>query len=225
MKLFIFALLFVSVSLSAEVPSTIQPTDTVILPGFPPLGKWMIDHTGEIAHWLAYEHRGKKIAEPINVIIRVDRKSPEEAQQALIDAAQSAGFAPRKGHSSGYQAILGDGLISQLPDTPGFAFSNITYILPNNHGRIFGPLAYDGKYYFTAAFSREGVDWLGKIFLHHGLHVYDSFMQARNQFVKKMCEEAGAVNSGTVNLENALPPDDPRDTGDHDGTATVLDLN
>ena len=205
--------------------STIQPSDSVALPGFPVIGKWMIDQDGEVAHWLTYIYHGKKLAEPINIIIRVNRQSEAEAKEALMQATEAAGFKVRPGHSSGYQAILGEERVPQFPDTAEHAFSDMTYLLPNNHGRIFGPVAYQGNYYFVAALSREGENWVGKLLDHSALlHPYDSFKEARTKFVSEMCRDGGADISGVVNMQSALPLDDERSTGDHDGTATVLDL-
>lgn len=221
-----FALGFAfSTHADTDPQTAIQPGDSVSIPEFPAIGKWMIDENGEIAHWLGYIYEGKKIAEPINVVIRVNRSSAEEAEQALMDATADAGFKVRKGHSSGYKAILGDDRVAQYPSTTGYAFSDMPYFLPNDHGRIFGPIAYQGEYYFVAALSREGTDLIGKVFEHKLLHIYDSFQEARSRFVNRLCETGDAVNAGMINLQNALPASDPdRTTGDHDGTATVLEL-
>jgi hypothetical protein len=217
--------LMVSAHADRDPQDSIQPSDSVALPGFPVIGKWMIDQDGQIAHWLTYIYHGNKLAEPINVIIRVNRQTDAEAKEALMQATEAAGFKVRPGHSSGYQAILGEERVPQFPDTAGHAFSDRTYLLPNDHGRIFGPVAYQGNFYFIAALSREGENWVGKMLDHNvSLHPYHSFQEARTKFVSDMCRDGRADISGVVNMQNALPLDDERSTGDHDGTATILDL-
>jgi hypothetical protein len=219
--------LALSAHAGTDLQTSIESNDSVTLPGFPTIGKWMVDDNGEIAHWLGYIYDGKKMAEPINVIIRVNRQTSAEAEQALMQATGDAGFKIRRGHSSGYTTILGSERVAQFPDTKGYAFSDMPYLLPNDHGRIFGPVAYEGTYYFVAALSREGTDVIGKVLNSKNLlHVYDSFQEARSRFVNRLCDTGQAVNSGTINMENALPVSDPdRTTGDHDGNAIVLDLN
>ena len=95
-----------------------QPTNQVSLPGMPTLGKWMIAPQGTIAHWLGYKYQGKKLQEPINVIL-IDEiaKSPEEAKARLLSSCAGAGYDNMLGHSTGYAGFIGTKLYGQFPGT------------------------------------------------------------------------------------------------------------
>ena len=62
-------------------------------PGLPAIGRWMIARDGTIAHWLGETVDGKRLHEPINVIL-IDEgaTSPDDAKQRLVAAATAAGF-------------------------------------------------------------------------------------------------------------------------------------
>jgi hypothetical protein len=76
----------------------------------------MIASDGTIAHWLGEIVDGKRLHEPINVIL-IDEvaASADDARQRLIAAAAAAGFPVRFGHSTGYHGFIGGALYSQLP--------------------------------------------------------------------------------------------------------------
>ena len=202
------------------------PQDTASPPGLPALGKWMIDKNGAVAHWLGVPdpHNGLAMDEPINVILRIDAGSPQEAQQKLLAAAAAAGFTLRNHHSSGYSAMIDHRSAPQFPDMDGYAFSDGTYLLPNNHGRVFGPVLWEGRYYFTAALSRETIN--PERIIDHSVvyHLYSSFVRARDRFSSRMVDAKRARISGYVDLDNRMSSG-PQSTGDHDGKAVVLDLN
>jgi len=187
--------------------------------GLPPVGKWMIDPNGHLASWLGATYEGKQLQEPINVII-VDRlsTSPEEAKTQLVQAAASAGYPSRKGHSSGYSGFIGDRFYSQLPEEKDHAFSNAPYEFDNNHGRIFGPHSYDDAYVFIGAFSRERIVAFAKL-----KHQYASFDRARDDFSQSLDRETRYKISGFVDMGNAIVGNAHLTTGDHDGQAVLIE--
>lgn len=201
----------------AQAPERPDP-DTANPPDLPAIGKWMLTAQGVPSDWLGEIYRGKTLREPINVII-VDAgaSSPHEATARLIAAAAKAGYPIRLGHSTGYQAAIGERLYAQLPKGWDDAFSNDIFEINNNHGRVFGPHLFGQSYVFTAAFSREQVDpfrWPG--------HRFASFNQARDDFSQKLSGHTDYKASGMVGLDNALTDNADLTTGDHDGRAAVL---
>jgi hypothetical protein len=186
-------------------------------PGLPAIGRWLIARDGTIAHWLGEIVNGKRLHEPINVILIDDgAASADEASQRLIAAAAAAGFPVRFGHSTGYRGFIGGALHSQLPQGRDDAFSNRIFEESNNHGRIFGPHGFEGGYVFTGAFSRERVnllEWPG--------HRYASFNDARDAFARGLDARTAFKASGFVTLGNAVN-DAQITTGDHDSRATLM---
>src|SRR5215208_5799574 len=82
--------------------STDVAQESVRAPGLPDLGKWMLDHTGSAAHWLGEIYNGKKLREPINVVILdTQAKSIDDAKARVVAASARAGYAIRIGHSCG----------------------------------------------------------------------------------------------------------------------------
>jgi len=198
--------------------SWISGDSVVRRPGLPTLGKWMLAADGTPAHWLGEVYQGKRLREPINLVI-VDEgaTSAEDAKKRLIATAWEAGYAVRMGHSSGYQGYVGDQLYAQIPSGWDDAFSDEPFAFSNNHGRIFGPHQAAGAYVFVGAFSREEVvpfRWPG--------HRYASFNQARDDFARRLDQSSQFKLDGTVRLENALTADGEVTTGDHDGMATLM---
>jgi hypothetical protein len=85
------------------------------------------------------------------------------------------------GHSTGYQAYLGNQVHPQIPWGWDDALSDEPFEFSNNHGRLFGPYEASGGYVLVGAFSREEVDpfqWPG--------HQYASFNKARDDFAKRI---------------------------------------
>lgn len=186
--------------------------------GFPSIGLWMITRDAKVADWLGQSFRGKKLLEPINIIIMDGlAASAEEAVSRLVAACEKAGFPEREGHSSGYSALIGDTVFSQAPPGTEDCFSDAPFTFANDHGRVFGPLRWKEAYYFTAAFSREGVDLVTKV-----KHLYRSFDRARDTFAQAMSLKTVYRVSGFAHLGNDIPDDEAITTGDHDGMAVVL---
>ena len=198
-----------------------QPVNQIALPGMPTVGKWLISPDGQIAHWLGYKIKGKAFQEPINIIL-IDgvAKSVEEANARLLRSCAEAGYDNMLGHSSGYFGFIGEKLYGQFPATENRAFSNTFFWTANNHGRVFGPHYFAGKYYYVAAFSREDLDMNTDV-----KHVYESFVVARDDFARQLSANSTYQISGKVDLKNGIPNDPVRQTvGDHDGKAVVLEV-
>jgi hypothetical protein len=192
--------------------------EAVTPPDLPAIGKWMIARDGSVAHWLGELYDGKRLREPINVII-VDRqaKSVGEARQRMLAAAAAAGYPIRFGHSTGYRALIGGLPFRQQPSGYDDAFSNGVFELTNNHGRLFGPSTFQDAYVTIGAFSREEIRpfrWP-----EHG---YASFNRARDDFAQSLDGRTPFRRAGTVDLSNAIADDPEVTTGDHDGHAVVL---
>jgi|GEM_PF-513275 len=194
------------------------PEEEAAPPGLPGIGFWMLGPDGNIADWLGAPFEGKKLLEPINVVI-VDRyaSSPEAASARLLAACGKSEFPQREGHSSGYWARLGAARYSQFPPGTEESFSDALFVFSNDHGRIFGPMKWDGAYVFAGAFSRESVDPITKV-----KHRYESFDRARDTFARKMSERGGYEIAGYLDLGNAIVENDAFSTGDHDGVAVLL---
>ncbi len=195
------------------------PSDYIVKPeDLPALGKWMFDHDQNPASWLGEKYQGKALREPINVVI-VDKfaDSDYKAKQKLVLNFARAGYRSREGHSGGYRGYIAGHLFGQLPAEDGRAFSNALYLLNNNHGRIFGPHFEKNKYYFIGAFSREIVAPLKKV-----KHQYGSFIRARDDFANKMDKKTVYKIIGYANMNNKIGNDPALTTGDHDGSAVIL---
>jgi hypothetical protein len=192
--------------------------ESVQAPGLPSLGKWMIDQSGSPAHWLGEIYYGRKLREPINVVI-IDTyaTSVERAKERVADAAARAGYPIRMGHSTGYRALIAGQPHPQLPTGWDDAFSNHPFELTNNHGRIFGPHQQGGSYLFVGAFSRETVS-----LLRWPEHQYASFKTARDEFAASIDRHTDYKFTGYLDMHNAIIDDPGITTGDHDGKAIVL---
>ena len=200
-------------NLRLEADDIVQPA------GLPEMGKWMYDPTGVPAHWLGEIYEGKRLREPINLII-LDRAaaSGAEAVERLSRAAAAASYPSRFGHSSGYRAMIGGEVFGQIEKEREHAFSDEVFELTNDHGRIFGPYPFDGGYLFVGAFSREKVDPLAR-----PGHRYVSFNEARDRFSQSLDAKTPYQVKAFVPLGNALVADPEVTTGDHDGVAVLVE--
>ncbi len=193
-------------------------SDVARVKGQPPFGKWMISPNLTYADWMGVFYKGKRIREPINVVV-VDpaAKSGEDALARFLAACERAGFSIRSGHSSGYSGWIGGRLYAQIPSERHHAISDEPFELHNNHGRFFGPHFWNGKYFFIGAMSREKVGIEPKL-----EHLYVSFNQARDRFAQALEEKGGFKITDFIAVQNAILGDPQLGTGDHDGVAVVL---
>ena len=204
--------------LATPVSQTLPTVEQTHLPEGLQIGRWLLTGREVPANWLGQKFQGKMMREPINVIL-VDEvaATPDAAVQYLLESCEAIGYLSRPGHSSDYRGQIGNVIYSQLPQEENHAFSNAMYIFPNNHGRIFGPHFFAGRYYFAGALSRESINLFSGV-----RHVYASFEKAKQDFAVRM--KAGGRYSvvGAVAMENVFLPSESMTTGDHDGTAVLL---
>ena len=204
--------------LATPVSQTLPTVEQTHLPEGMQIGRWLLTGREVPANWLGQKFQGKMMREPINVIL-VDEvaATPDAAVQYLLESCEAIGYLSRPGHSSDYRGQIGNVIYSQLPQEENHAFSNAMYIFPNNHGRIFGPHFFAGRYYFAGALSRESINLFSEV-----RHVYASFEKAKQDFAVRM--KAGGRYSvvGAVAMENVFLPSESMTTGDHDGTAVLL---
>jgi hypothetical protein len=206
---------------TAYSPTTPSPTDVVSTP-YGDIGKWMLQSDGEISDWLGQKYGSRNLLEPINVII-VDTTSTtaEESTQKMIAAMTAAGFPAQTVHSTGYQGLIDGVTYSQEPTGAEEAFSDCFYLLPNDHGRVFGAAALpDGStgFVWAAALSREEVGLYDGSFTHR----YVSFDQARDTLRNRLVGQ-GATDLGVIAMNNAVDSA-TQFTGDNDGYAVVVQL-
>lgn len=220
----IITLLFVAICIYGifymltPLPKKLSAFNNITLNQAPHFGLWMLNPSGQESNWLSQKYQGKEMREPINIIL-IDEvsSSPEEAKKRLSDNCSLAGYDRRMGHSAGYKSLIGNVIYNQIPEESNHAFSNTFYISPNNHGRIFGPHYYEGKYYFTGALSRETIDLFATV-----KHAYSSFITARDDFAMGLNEYSDYKIMGKIDLKNLFSSENALTTGDHDGNAIIL---
>lgn len=122
------------------------PADTIHTP-YGDIGKWMIRPDNAVADWGGVKYGCKTLYEPINVVI-VDAASAtvEESVQRLNTAMAAAGFPAMALHSTGFTGVIGGVPYGQQPAIAWQAYSDANFLLPNNHGRVFGPAPGSGRY-------------------------------------------------------------------------------
>ncbi|ADU01500.1 hypothetical protein Mspyr1_49650 [Mycolicibacterium gilvum Spyr1] len=187
------------------------------------IGKWMLDSRGEIADYGGLPYEGRTVLEPVNVVIVDSRsRSTLEATWRLNAAMWRAGFPPRLIHSTGFRGLIDSQLYRQQPRGLLVGYSDAFFLLPNNHGRIFGPdpVETSSGYVWSGAFSTE------EFVFYQGLprHAYVSGNDARDALAAKLVTSGRATLGTPVSLENSYNTDTVT-TGDHDGYAAVLMLN
>ena len=204
--------------LATPVSQTLPTVEQTHLPEGLQIGRWHLTGREVPANWLGQKFQGKMMREPINVIL-VDEvaATPDAAVQYLRESCEAIGYLSRPGHSSDYRGQIGNVIYSQLPRQQNHAFSNAMYILPNNHGRIFGPHFFAGYYYFSGALSREAINLFAEV-----RHVYASFEMAKQDFAARMQASGRYFVVGAIAMENVFLPSESMTTGDHDGTAVLL---
>ena len=66
----------------------------------------MLDRSGSPAHWLGEIYDGKKLREPINVVlVDTEPHRVDDAKARVVEASAKAGHTIRMGHSTGYPAL------------------------------------------------------------------------------------------------------------------------
>jgi hypothetical protein len=205
----------------AVAPGVPTPDDAVAT-AYGDIGKWMLKADGEIANWGGRLYGGKTLLEPVNVII-VDPNSTSAAQatRKLNFAMLCAGFPAQPLHSTGFRGSIDDVTYRQQPTGPLHSYSDNFFLLPNDHGRIFGPdpVQTSTGYVWSGAFSTE------ELALYNGLptHAYVSSSMARNALALRLILSGLATFGGLVRLDNSYNTATTT-TGDHDGYAVVLVL-
>lgn len=202
-----------------EAPAADDETPTA----YGDIGKWMLDASGDIADYGGLPYEGKTVLEAINVVI-VDptSRSSLEATWRLNAAMRRAGFPPRLIHSTGFRGLINGERYRQQPRGLLVGFSDDFFLLPNNHGRIFGPDPVEtaSGYVWSGSFSTE------EFVFYQGLprHGYVSSNEARDALAAQLVASGRATLGGMVSLDNAYNTDTTT-TGDHDGFAVVVTLN
>ncbi len=207
------------VSTASGVPS---PGDVVQTP-YGAIGKWLLQSNGQISDFGGAPLDGKTLLEPINVIILDPTSTTPAAATALLNADLSqAGFPVQLGHTTGFQGTIDGETYNQQPTGFLEAFSDNSFLLPDDHARAFGPApAEDGTgYVWTIAASREmaGLDGLLPT------HTYVSYDYARDQLANQLVSSGVGTIVGVVPLGNAYNSA-TETTGDNDGYAVVIQLN
>ncbi len=202
-------------------PGVPQPGDEVAT-AYGNIGEWMLAPGGQISDYGGQPYGGRTLLEPVNVII-VDPSStsPTEATARLNAAMFWAGFPAQPIHSTGFQGEIDEVVYRQQPTGLLQGFSDNLFILPNDHGRIFGPdpVQTSSGYVWSGAFSTETLS----IYNFLPAHSYVSSNMARTALAVRLIFSGQATYVGMVPLNNAV--DTPTTTtGDHDGYAVVLRL-
>jgi hypothetical protein len=186
------------------------------------IGKWMLQSDGQISDFGGQRYGGRTLLEPVNVMI-VDPTSTTAAEAAdkLNAAMLRSDFPGQPFHSTGFSGTIDDVTYGQQP--VGFlqSYSDNFFLLPNHHGRFFGPdpVQTSTGYVWSGAFSTET---LGVV---NGLpaHTYVSSDMARTALAIRLITSGQATLVGMVALNNAYDTETIT-TGDHDGYAVVLQL-
>lgn len=204
-------------TLAPAVPS---PTDSVATE-YGQIGTWMLEPNGQISDYGGQLEDGKKLLEPVNVIL-VDENSRTRwmARWRLDTAMRKAGFPAQAIHSGGFRGLIDSKAYWQQP-TGLLGFSNNFFLLTNDHGRMFGPapVKADRGYVWSGAFSTE--EW--GTYNGRPAHLYVSSNAARNALATALLASGQATDGGRIALGNAYNTDTTT-TGDHDGDAVVLIL-
>lgn len=208
---------------AAEDPVATAPSPSdAVSTAYGEIGKWMLTWNERIANWGGKKHDGKTLLESVNVII-VDPNSTTRTQavRQLNKAMYRAGFPAQPFHSNAFLGSIDDVIYGQQPRGPLQSYSNDLFLLPNDHGRIFGPdpLETSSGYVWSGAFSTE------RFGFSRGVpgHFYVSSNEARADLVAAMIASGQATYGGLVPMENAYNTPNTT-TGDHDGFAVVLVL-
>ncbi len=215
---------------TAEAYANANPAGTAELPGradevhtaYGDIGKWMLRADQQIANYGGQQYGGRSLLEPVNVII-VDSgaTTATQATRKLNAAMFWAGFPAQLIHSTGFQSEIDDVMYGQQPSGPLAGYSDNFFVLPNNHGRIFGPdpVETSSGYVWSGAFSTETFG----LYNFLPAHTYVSSDMARTALAIRLIRSGQATFVGMVPLDNSYNTGSTT-TGDHDGYAVVLQL-
>ena len=186
------------------------------------VGKWMLESNGSISDYGGQLYDGKVLLEPINVIIVDPTSTTKAAATRRLNVAMfRSGFPARPIHSTGFRGRIDDVTYGQLPKGLLLGYSDSSFLLPNDHGRIFGPdpVQTDTGYVWTGSFNSEVLG----TYQSRPAHLYVSSDMARTALASRLVASGRATVVGMVSLDNAYDTDTVT-TGDHDGYAVVLQL-
>ena len=205
-------------AIAPGVPTPADQVPTV----YGDIGKWMLQSNGQISNYGGLPYQGRTVLEPVNVII-VDPTSTSAAEAAckLNTVMFWSGYPAQPIHSTGFQGTIDDVTYGQQPTGPLLGYSDNFFLLPNNHGRIFGPdpVETSAGYVWSGSFSTEQ-------FVIYDLlprHAYVSSNLARNALAIRLLASGRATYGGMVALDNSYNTATTT-TGDHDGYAVVIVL-
>lgn len=207
-------------SASDPTPPSPSPSDVARTP-YGDVGKWLLGPHGQISDWGSQPYQGRRLLEPVNVIILDPRsRSVAQSTERINAAMRRAGFPAQPLHTTGFSAVVGGDVLGQQPAGGARAFSNAFFLLPNDHARAFGPASTPGGgYLWSAAVSREQLG----IYNQQLAHNYVSFDTARDVLASRFAA-SGATSIGRVPLDNAYQSA-TETTGDNDGYAAVLRID
>lgn len=203
---------------AATAPAPDDATQTA----YGDIGKWMLESNGQISDYGGQPYQGKTLLEAVNVVILdPNSTSPEQAAARLNTAMFWSGFPAQPIHSTGFAGEIDDVIYGQQPTGLLEGYSDNLFILPNDHGRIFGPdpVQTSTGYVWSGAFSTEALTIYGLL----PAHAYVSSTMARTALATRLILSGQATYVGMVPLDNAVD-DATTTTGDHDGYAVVLRL-
>ncbi|TPG28200.1 hypothetical protein EAH80_28205 [Mycobacterium hodleri] len=215
---------------SAQTLANVDPANATEAPNpadeaqtdYGKIGKWMLESNGQISDYGGQLYDGKTLLEPINVIIVDPTSKTKAAATRKLNAAMSwSGFPARPIHSNGFRGKIDDVTYGQLPKGFLQGFSDNSFLVTNDHGRVFGPDPVETStgYVWSASFSTEDFGTYDS----HPAHLYVSSDMARTALATKLVLSGRATVVGMVPLDNAYNTDTTT-TGDHDGYAVVLQL-
>ena len=215
---------------TAETVANVDPANATEAPNpadealtdYGNIGKWMLEPNGQVSDYGGQLYDGKTLLEPINVIIVDPTSKTKWAATRKLNAAMFwSGFPARPIHTSGFRGRIDDVTYGQLPRGFLQGFSNNSFLVTNDHGRVFGPdpVETSSGYVWSASFGTEDFGTYDS----RPAHLYVSSETARTALATSLVRSGRATVVGMVPLDNAYNTDTTT-TGDHDGYAVVLQL-
>lgn len=185
----------------------------------PELEPWVLRSDGMRADWLGMELNGKKLLEPINLIL-IDpcSRTREESILFLERNLDYAGFGKKFGHSSGYYSRMNGEIFSQLPTGYRYAYADDFSWKTNHHGRFFGPIRFGGAYIYSASFSQESFQLFARVH-----HIYQSYGSGVGELRERLLGTGFFLEGEpVVDLDPGQEQPGEWSSGDHDGKMILL---